>query len=145
MQLRVDDQIVTCRGGCVSKKVDNRFAWCCEVREKEECSEGPRNVTICWSVAEGCIAKSAWAPGFREDSPVNELVMHRQKVMPGCVFPYADLPQAGRPRRSCTFVCRFPQYVAVLRWQGEGCNPARSKRSWPLEFRQESLMLWASS
>jgi hypothetical protein len=57
--------------------------------------------------------KIGMASRFREDSPVNELVMHKQKVMPGCGFPYADLPQAGRLRRSCMFV-RFPPTISCV-------------------------------
>jgi hypothetical protein len=59
----MDVQIVTCRGS-VSRKVCNTLPDVVEVREKEECSEGPRNVTIYWSVAEGCIPKSAGLKGF---------------------------------------------------------------------------------
>lgn len=90
--------------------------------------------------------KIGMASRFREDSPVNELVMHKQKVMPGCGFPYADLPQAGRLRRSCMFV-RFPPTIScVAKVAGRRVDLllARSVPG-PLESRKETLMLCASS
>lgn len=51
MQLKIDDQIVTCDEGSVSRKVCNSFAECCEVGEKRNAVRGPSNVTIDWARA----------------------------------------------------------------------------------------------
>jgi hypothetical protein len=66
--------------------------------------------------------------------------MHKQKVLPGCSFPYADLARGfGR-------CIRFPPICRGAKAAGKkGNNPSRSERAWPWESRKESLMLRGSS
>ncbi len=55
MHLRVFYQIVTCQGLIVSARVWLNVV---TLRRRRNAVRGPRNVKICWSVAEGCITNS---------------------------------------------------------------------------------------
>jgi hypothetical protein len=84
MQLRIDAQIVTCRGRVVSRKVCNRFP--------DVVKLGKRNAVRtqeCHDLLErsGRLhTNSGRLQGFGKTHQSTSSFMHKQKVLPGCSF-----------------------------------------------------------